>query len=329
MGANQARITRRRLLALGGAVAGLGCVSIVVRASDGVRVLAGDAFGTQWRITLPANAKSDGLITEITALIDELDRTFSPWRSDSVLARFNVGHSSTVEVPAELARTANAALTIAEQSGGLFDPTVGPLVARWGFGPISGDTDPEAWRDIEVKDDFVIRRNPALTLDLCGIAKGHALDRLTAMIEQSGCREFLVDLGGELAARGEHPSGRPWQVAIESPDPSSQEAVEIVSLDGQAIATSGDRINSYDLGGRRYSHIIDPVTAEPVVTSLASVSVIAATGLEADGWATALMAAGDEGPELARRLNLSALFVYRDNGGVALVDTGEFNRHKA
>src|SRR5690606_29630121 len=123
-----------------------------------------------------------------------------------------------------------------------------------------------------------------LTLDLCGIAKGHALDRMVATLLDEGHEHFLVDLGGELAARGWHPSGRAWQVGIEYPLPGRGNIAGVLRLDKLAVATSGDRANGYDIGRRRYSHIIDPGTREPVDSSLGSVSVLMATAREADGW---------------------------------------------
>src|SRR5690606_31004914 len=106
----------------------------------------------------------------------------------------------------------------------------------------------------------------------------------------------VIDLGGEIAAFGLHPDGRNWRVAVEDPRPARTGAAEVVQLEDRAIATSGDKVNGFTLAARRYSHIIDPATAAPVETATASVSVIAADAATADGWATALMAAGADGP---------------------------------
>jgi FAD:protein FMN transferase len=328
MSAKSGRVTRRHLLALTGAAALSSCVPIGAEASAAVQTIGGAAFGTYWRVTLPDDAVAETLRVEIMTLIEGLDLIFSPWRPDSALAQFNSGTKGRVEVPAELSAVAEKALALARDSNGMFDPTVGPLVAKWGFGPIKGGSAPQGWRNLSVDDDRLVRHGPAMTLDLCGIAKGYALDRIADLLEVAGCRQFLVDLGGELAGRGMHPSGRIWQVAVESPFPDAYEPIETVTLADRAIATSGDRFNGYEIGDRRYSHIIDPLAAEPVATRLASVSVMAPTGLEADGWATALMAAGSFGPELARRRCLDALFVFRAKDGLTKVATGAFDHHK-
>jgi FAD:protein FMN transferase len=329
MSPRDSQITRRRLLAISGAGALASCIPAGVSATESVRVLEGAAFGTHWRITLPDNAVVDTLQAQVVALTEKLDKLFSPWRPDSVLARFNASEASAIIVPQEFAEVAARALALAEASGGLFDPTVGPLVARWGFGPIVGNPAQPDWRGLAVEDDRLVRKTSASTLDLCGIAKGHALDRIVTLLEQAGYDDFLIDLGGELGARGRHPSGRAWQVAVESPEPGAQEAIKIVALKNCAVATSGDRINAYEIGGRRYSHIIDPTTSEPVATTLSSVSVIANSGLEADGWATALMASGDDGPNLARRYRICALFVIRSDVGLIPMTTGDFDRLRA
>ncbi len=225
----------------------------------------------------------------------------------------------------EVVDVTRSALRIAKASGGRFDPTVGPLVARWSFGLIhDGEIVSNGWREIDAGGRHLVRKRPGLTLDLCGIAKGHALDRMVALLLDAGLDHFLIDLGGELAARGRHPSGRIWQVGVEDPRLGSADLAGVLLLDGMAVATSGDRANGYALGGRRYSHIIDPASREPVAGALASVSVLLPTGREADGWATALLATGPEGPELARRQRIPALFVFRDGGGLRRVATETF-----
>ncbi len=201
---------------------------------------------------------------------------------------------------------------------------MGPLVARWGFGPIHGAEGAD-WRALSLDGDAIAKPTDGLTLDLCGIAKGRALDRVAALLADRGEADFVADLGGELSARGRHPSGRSWRVAVEDPRQGPEGVVEIVRLDGEAVATSGTRAQSYTLGARRYSHIVDPRAGAPADSALASVSVIAADAASADGWATALAAAGPvAGPDLARRAGLDALFLTADGSGLARAMTGRF-----
>jgi thiamine biosynthesis lipoprotein len=330
MRAHPQPISRRRLLALAGATAAFAATPANVRATAPLTMLRGRAFGTQWQISLPAAALTADLRARVVDVIDSMDRAFSPWRPDSTLSRFNNSRAAAVAISPEVAHVTQAALRIAEQSNGCFDPTVGPLVARWGFGPIhAGSVAPQGWRQLEIDGERLIRKWEGLSIDLCGIAKGHALDKIVQCLEGEGHNDFIIDLGGEFAARGRHPSGRDWRVAIENPTPGDDNAVEIIALSNFAIATSGDRVNAYDIGERRYSHIIDPSIQEPATGPLSSVSVISQTALAADGWATALMAAGTEGPELASRLGLTAMFLFRQKNGLRQVRSGSFNRHLA
>lgn len=327
MSAKSRPINRRGVLTLGGAALLLAQPAIARTATE-VSRLSGQAFGTGWRITMPAGIETPGLAQRLGQLFDGIDRAFSPWRADSALSHFNESNAGDFAASPEVVEVAASALAIAEASGGLFDPTVGPLVARWGFGPIRvGESQPGGWRRLSAAGARLSKQENGMTLDLCGIAKGHALDRMVSLMMSSGHDSFLIDIGGELAARGRHPSGRVWQVGIEDPRMEVDDLAGVLLLDGMAVATSGDRANGYDLGGRRYSHIIDPATSEPVAGALASVSVLMSVAREADGWATALMAAGEDGPVLAESLGISALFLFRDGEGLRRVATGAFHRH--
>jgi len=319
------RPSRRDVLAL--AAGTLACAALPARAQApallrGARAtqsLEGAAFGTTWRITLPADARTEGLHRRIADRLAGIDRLMSPWRADSEISRFNAAPAGAHPVSAETARVADAALGVADSSGGAFDPSVGPLVARWGFGPIAGQAG--SWRGLSAGERTVSKEADGLTLDLCGIAKGWALDRMADLIEEAGHANVLADLGGELLARGRHPSGRPWQVGVEDPQADAIGLRGVLALDRAAVATSGWRFNGYVLGERRYSHIIDPVSHAPVAGRLAAVSVVAATAMEADAWATALMASGAAGPDRARAQGLPALFLFAEGAGLRRVTT--------
>src|SRR5690606_6238323 len=147
-------------------------------------------------------------------------------------------------------------LAIAAASGGAFDPTVGPLVRRFGFGPIEGNADISC-RDLRLEGRAAVKRGPGLSLDLCGIARGHALARRAAALDAGGLPSYRLDLGGEVLARGHHPRGRPWQVAVEPRREPSRRNV-VLRLADQAVATSGNGVQSFRVGNRRLGHIIDP-----------------------------------------------------------------------
>ncbi|WP_306132591.1 FAD:protein FMN transferase [Roseivivax marinus] len=309
--------SRRDFLGLLGAA--LACPSLVRAAAS--ETLTGEAFGTTWRIVGPAGTDLAALRPAIDTLFAGIDAEMSPWRADSTISRFNSG-TLTELTGAQLFHVAQAALSLAGDSEGHFDPTVGPLVARWGFGPIQRGGSPD-WRGLDVSAGRVGKRRRDLTLDLCGIAKGRALDRATALARDRGLDCLLVDLGGELRALGAHPSGRDWQVAVEHPHPGI-DAPAILNLSaGMSVATSGLGAQGFALGPRVWGHIIDPGTASPVQGRLRSVSVLRDDAMTADGWATALFAAGDvDGPALARARDIPALFLFEDDRALRHVTTG-------
>ncbi len=308
-----------RRAALGGL--GAACILPGVGLAGNVQTTSGRAFCTTWRIVAAGGTELAEVGRGVEALFWEVDRTFSPWRADSAISRFNVGDGGSLQDP-DLAAVTETALGIARQSGGAFDPTVGPLVARWGFGPIRGGRAPD-WRGLSVSGNRIARSRPDLTVDLCGIAKGWALDRAARLASDAGVEGFLFDLGGEFVARGRHPQGRDWRVAVETPPWAGAEAVVLTLPDGAAVATSGVWQQGYDLEGRRYSHIIDPGAGMPVDGTLGSVTVVAEDAMTADGWATALCAAGAAtGPALAEARGLAALFQIRSGDRLRRVETG-------
>ena len=311
-------LSRRAALGLIGAA----CASPRPSAAAGLNAVSGRAFGTSWRIVTQAEADVARLVPNIEALFDDIDRRLSPWRADSALSRFNSGAADLYARDLALVEVTLAALRIARGSGGAFDPTVGPLVARWGFGPINRGGGPD-WHAIEAGPNGVTKARADLTLDLCGIAKGWALDRVAQFLQEAGVEDVLVDLGGEILALGAHPGGREWQVAIDSPLASGPAFGALRLPGGKAVATSGISEQSYVLNARRYSHIIDPVLRAPAQGRLGSVTVIAPDAMSADGWATALFASGEiAGPKLAAARGISALFLIEDQGALRTVQTG-------
>ena len=311
--------TRRRLLQLAGGAAMLNLLPRAARAA-GVRIHTGPAFGSAWRLVLPDTSEAALARARLEAVVARINALMSPFRPDSELARFNTGGSAIMS--GETGHVASAALALARDSDGAFNPTMAPLGRRYGFGPpaISAARPAGRYRDLSIAGDSLISAYPGLSLDLCGIAKGYALDEIARALDGL---DFLVELGGEVAARGRHPSGRPWRAGIERPGTSVLQ--RIVEPGMRALATSGDAAQGYVVGGRRYSHVLDPRSQTPVDNGVASVSVLAATGLMADGLATAAMVLG---PQDARPLlkahDASALFLMRGPGGLEEVDTGEF-----
>jgi thiamine biosynthesis lipoprotein len=311
-----------------------------------VLVLQGTTMGTGYRVQvvdLPANVLPQRLQSDIDAELALVNDLMSTYRESSELSHFNRSRSlDWFAVSPALAFLAREALWTSETSGGAFDPTVGPLVNLWGFGP-GGEPDAvpsdkqiaEAQRrvghhmlSVREAPPALRKSEPELYLDLSAIAKGYGVDRIAKLLDGAGVQSYLVEIGGELRGRGHNASGLPWRIAVERPDPGVREVHSVVELHGGAMATSGDYRNFFELDGKLYSHSIDPRTGRPVSHSLASVTVLAPTAARADALATAFLVLGPEdGLTLAESLRTAALFIVRTSNGYSDRRTTSLQAH--
>lgn len=316
-------LSRRELIVSGG---GALLASTLPALGAETLVLGGPAFGSSWKLVAGGTADGNGFRSAFEGIVASIDRAMSPFRADSELSLFN--HARTTDwqpLSADVCRVLDESLGVNSLTSGAFNPTIGPLVGKFGFGPITNGK-PGAAEEIVVRNGAARKARPELSLDLCGIAKGYALDRMAAACEAQGLSDFLLELGGEVVAKGRHPSGRSWQVAIERPADGGTAFQRVVALGGTSLATSGNRINSYLYRGRRYSHIIDPLTHEPAHSSLASVTVAAASAITADALATALFAMGAQrGPAFAQDAGIEAFFIMREGKALREVTTTGFD----
>jgi thiamine biosynthesis lipoprotein len=283
-----------------------------------VRVFPGEA-------TVPADI-GDG----IRRILNEINRSMSTYLEDSELNRLNrtpVGEPFAVS-PA-LLEVLVLAGRIHRLTGGAFDPTVGPLVDLWGFGPEdTGNRVPGPGEiaelvgrhgidKLEVRegDSVVVRRGP-VRLDLSAIAKGYAVDRVSRYLVGQGLNSHMVEVGGELYLSGVKPSGEPWRIAVERPRAGARQVQRVLALSDAGLATSGDYRNFFEKDGKRYSHTIDPRTGYPIDHGLASVTVVADTSARADALATAFMVMGpDAALALADSRGIPVYLVVKDDEG--------------
>jgi thiamine biosynthesis lipoprotein len=335
-----------------GWVTGLAFAALLLAVACGRRPeplrLAGPTMGTTYSISipqLPADVPRASVESVIADVLRETEVHLSGWNVQSELARFNA-HAGTdwQSVSPVLYESVAQALAVSRVTNGAFDITVGPLVRAWGFGS-GADADPavpsapaiaELLRDVGYARLELRARPPALrktsarlALDLDGIAPGWAVDRIAGRLEALGIHDYLVELGGEVRARGLTAEGRRWRIAVERPATGERRPLAVIELDGVGVSTSGDYRDYRVVNGRRISHTIDPRTGAPVAHGLASVTVVHGSVAAADAWATALMVLGpEEGMALARRWQLAALFVRRGaEAGVFIEsETPEFAR---
>lgn len=282
--------------------------------------LNGATMGTTWSVAViaPPELRHEPLRAAIQALFAEIVAQMSPWEGDSLITRFNLAEAGSRWVPpADFATVMDAACQIAAASDGAFDPTSGALVRHWGFGP-PGEVRPTQpnWRAL-AWDGRTLTQPGGAQLDLSAIAKGHAVDRLSALLHALGLPHHLAEIGGELRGAGFKPQGQPWWVDIEPPAPDAGLQPLRIALHGLSIASSGDyRRVRFDTQGRRLSHTLDPRTGAPIAHGLASVSVVHESAMWADGWSTALMVLGlQQGLRFATERGLAARFVQRATDG--------------
>lgn len=288
--------------------------------------LNGPVMGTRWSALfhMPTEFAVAPVQAAMQAAVAEVDAQMSTWRPDSDLMRLNATPRGVwVVLPSRLMTVLRAALDIGRASDGAFDIGVGDAVAAWGFGPVPAD--PLAIRaaltatrcpahemlDLDTATGQARKLQPA-RFDLSGIAKGYGVDRLAEVAVAFGIDGALLAIDGELRAIGTQPGGAAWTIAIERPDPLARAPHAILGLEDAAVATSGDYRHWVTVGDRRLSHTMDPSRAGPLDAPPASVTVVAATCMSADAWATALMVKGSAaGAALARRHSLNVLFLDR------------------
>ncbi|ADU36270.1 FAD:protein FMN transferase [Variovorax paradoxus] len=300
----------------------------VPRRADPARLqqLGGQTMGTTWslRFDNPRMLPLEQVREAVDAALARVITQMSHWEPTSDISRFNIAPAgSRHALPEEFAEVMRCALHWARVSGGAIDPTVGPLVAGWGFGPDAEENSfptPEAiaelrtrtgWQQLEFDEARGTLLQPGnITLDLSGIAKGFAVDHGVETLRGLALTDLLFEIGGELRGIGRRPDGQPWRVLIDGESLAAQR----IALADMATATSGDRWHRREHEGRRWSHTIDPRNGQPVGHALASVTVLHAQCMQADALATVLTVLGlDDGLAFAERHEIAAMFIAHDD----------------
>ncbi|HSW11428.1 MAG TPA: FAD:protein FMN transferase [Solimonas sp.] len=292
--------------------------------------MKGRTMGTTWSVCVMA--REEDLSWLGSGVQQELDRVvaqMSHWEPDSDLGRYNAASTGTWHrLPAGFLEVLEAALEHAQASDGAFDPSIGPLVDAWGFGPAERREMPPSaqeieaargrvdWRRLQLDEAGTRLLQPGgLQLDFSSIAKGHAVDQVARYLGRAGIDHWLVEVGGELRGQGCKADGQPWWVELERVGPQLPRTV--VALHGLSVATSGDYRRHFEWNGRRYAHTLDPRSGWPVTHALASVTVLHPECMQADALATVLgVLAPDEAFDFATQRNFAAQFVLRTAEGL-------------
>lgn len=293
--------------------------------------LSGKTMGTTYNVKIWSTFSVDSnfLQKEIDQILVEVNNSMSTYIKDSEISFFNHKHpmGDWMKVSDDFFFVVNHAVEVANETEGYFDPTIGPLVNLWGFGP-DGERKVPSKESIETAKKMVGHKNleldakdkrlrklvPGLYLDLSASAKGFGVDKVARYLDLKNFSNYMVEIGGEIKTKGKKDK-LPWSIAIESPHPSleGERIHKVLKLNNLAMATSGDYRNFFIEGGKKFSHEIDFRTGKPIEHTMASASVVDPTScMKADSWATAMMVMGPElAQKSAERLSLAVYLIYK------------------
>ncbi|MBN7814808.1 FAD:protein FMN transferase [Algoriphagus pacificus] len=294
---------------------------------SGKLTLSGKTMGTTYNITYLDEDGRD-FQPSIDSILVVFNQSLSTYIPDSELSQFNQKDTLDFNLP-YFPAVLQASKDVNQKTSGAFDPTVGPLVNIWGFGP----TGPELKDSVDIQNllqlvgfdkvDFdskqVRKKVPGIYLDFSSIAKGYGVDVVARLLDQKGISNYLVEIGGELVAKGVNENGELWKVGVNRPDEtaSASDLYSIIALQDKGMATSGNYRNFYVRDSIKISHTINPATGYPVAHNLLSATVIANDCMTADAYATALMVMGTQKAiELDSALDEIQIFlIYSDESG--------------
>jgi len=291
--------------------------------------ITGFAQGTTYHITYASRSNSD-LRLSVDSLLSAFDQSLSIYEPASVISRTNRNEPGT-ELDDKFIRVFNKSAEVFEKTGGAFDITVGPIVNALGFGSTDTLTVDSTHIDsllafvgmekVRISGRSLIKADPRIVLDVNAIAQGYAVDLVCELLESNGIRRYMVEIGGEVRARGRNPGNRPWRIGVDKPlegnNLPGENLQAIVSLKNQSLATSGNYRRFYVRDGIKITHTIDPHTGYPVVSNLLSATVVASDCMTADAYATAFMVFGLDRSIAFLQENtfLQALLIYSDETG--------------
>lgn len=308
-----------------------------------VVVLTGETMGTTYSVAVvdpPKGVNAKVLGSKIDTVLADVNAKMSNWDPASEVSLFNAAESTDpVAISPDFATVMTAANRVHALSEEKFDVTLAPLIELWGFGPkrpgepIPDDAAISAALEavgqstkLTLGEGTLAKSRPDVSVNLSAIAKGYGVDRIADVIEDEGVDRYVVEIGGDLYARGLNGEDAPWTIGIEQPDATTRAVDSIIALEDKGLATSGDYRNFFEEDGVRYSHIIDPTTGRPIVHGTASVTVVAESAMMADALATAFLVLGSEaGLPIAREAGMSVMFIDRSGDGFVSVATEGFD----
>lgn len=297
-----------------------------------LNTLKGQTMGTTFSIKYYSSstpAKSEKISADVNNKLYELNQSLSTYIPSSELSLFNkLKAGQYIEPSKHLSFMFDESIVITKESTGAFDVTIGPLVNLWGFGPkgrITKKPDHALIRETQSKiglsgftktSDKIIKNKDNVYVDFSAIAKGYAVDEIAVLLDSHQISSYLVEVGGELKAKGYKPDGNSWTVAIEKPVANTRLVQAVLPINNMAMATSGDYRNYFEENGIRYSHTIDGSTGYPIKHRLVSVTVFSETSARADAYATAINVLGPKkGLALAEKYEIPIYMLVKSAKG--------------
>ncbi len=293
------------------------------RPSAPYRHAEGVIWNTVYHMTFDGD---ESLADSIRPVLERVGRSLSVFDPESLVSRLKA--SDSCKADSMLKDIYSLSARIHRQSGGMFDPTLSPLITAWGFGKGHKPTADTLRIDsllaltgmghTYIKDDVIHKDNRSISFNFSAIAKGYGCDAAAEMLKRNGVENFLVEIGGEIRCSGVNSKGRKWNISIDRPlkdlHGTRHASQEVITVSGCGVATSGNYRNFHNgTDGHSFGHTIDPFTGRPAKTDILSATVVAPTAAEADAYATACMAMGaGKAKEMLNRLDLPALLILED-----------------
>ncbi len=287
----------------------------------------GSALGTYYSVIYKGK-ENTGLQPAVDSLLNSINETFSIFNPSSIISKIN--NNQEVTLNSDFVEVFLLAQQIGMETEGALEMTIGPLVNLWGFGKDNRNTDISqatidsiltlvGYQKIRLIDGEIIKDNPSIQLNFNAIAKGYAVDKVADFMVGKGYKDCIVDIGGEIVAKGKKYHDQEWNIGIQTPTRTRDgelRSEQSFHLKDRATATSGNYRNYFEENGQRYTHIIDPATGRPEKTNLLSVTVIADRCVTADAYATAFMVMGKNKTKdfMTKHPELTCILIYDKNG---------------
>lgn len=310
------------------------------RGMDTTLAIAGAAQGTTYHITYIAGEHSN-YRASFDSIFRQIDLSLSTYDSGSIISKIN-RNDTNVTIDKYFSDVFHKSIGVSEKTNGLFDITVAPIINAYGFGfrkkerITNGLIDSllmfVGYKKVRLAGNKLVKEKPQVMLDFNAIAQGYTVDVLASFLESKGIKNYMVEVGGELRAKGKKLNDSSWTVGIQMPVESDTEEAALfttIRMEDKSLATSGNYNKFYVEEGKKYAHIIDPFTGYPAKHNLLSATVIAGDCMTADAYATSFMVMGLENSKQFlsenKDLGLEVFFIYDENGMLKKYATSYFD----